>query len=277
MPKTPSVARRARATAALGIFLFAAAAAGATLESAPSVGAGPTSKPKKKILRVLFVGNSLTEANDLPLMVLALARADRRNVVVDSVILAGADLEDHWLDGTALRVLAAQRWQIVVLQQGPSSLPSSRVQLREWTARWAEQIYANGARPALFMVWPGLERNAFFEAVRQSYALAADDVDGIFLPAGEALRIAARLDPTAPLYANDGFHPSVAGTYAAALSIYGTLLGRDPRVLPARFWLADGTLVDIPEELATVLRAAAAEANDEAARRTLRAAPSGSR
>lgn len=218
---------------------------------------------KKKSLRVLFIGNSLTAANDLPLMVHALAYADRRNLVVDWVVLSGASLEDHWNEGSALRKLRSGHWHLVALQQGPSSLPESRVNLREWTARFAAEIYAVRARPVLFMVWPGVERNAFFDDVRQSYALAAEDVGGIFAPAGEALRRAAVLDPSAAIYDSDLFHPSVAGTYAAALSIYGAISGRDPQGLPARFRLANGRLIDIPAGLAATLRRAASEANRE--------------
>ncbi|MFI4945435.1 MAG: hypothetical protein ACHP85_19355, partial [Burkholderiales bacterium] len=42
--------------------------------------------------RVLFVGNSLTEGNELPLLVEALARAGGRPVAVDSVTRGGFSL-----------------------------------------------------------------------------------------------------------------------------------------------------------------------------------------
>jgi hypothetical protein len=244
--------------AALVLSLSCGASARSTLAASTA-----SLKASKKSLKVLFIGNSLTEANELPLMVHALAYADHRNFVVDWVTIGGAALEDHWAEGSARRKLEDRRWNLVVMQQGPSSLPESRVNLREWAARWATVIYANRARPVMFMVWPGIERNAFFDDVRDSYAIAARDVSGVFIPAGEALRIAARMDPSAPLYDGDGFHPSAAGTYAAAASIYGVLAGRDPRGLPSRFRLANGRLIEIPEPLATTLRAAAAEANTQ--------------
>ena len=214
-----------------------------------------------KNLRVLFIGNSLTSANDLPLIVQALAKAAGKSMDVESVILGGANLEDHWNDGAAQRAIARQNWSVVVMQQGPSSLPESRVLLRKWTKTYAELIRKAHARPALYMVWPELERNAFFDDVRDSYSLAASDVDGIFLPAGEAFRAAWRRDPRAPLYASDGFHPSVAGSYAAALSIYGVLYRRDPQGLPARLELSNGQVVAVPQALAELLQDAATEAN----------------
>ena len=75
------------------------------------------------------------------------------------------------------------------------------------------------------------------------------------------LRAAANASPAAPLYASDGFHPSIFGTYCAALSIYGVLFQRDPRLLPGHLTLSNGVSIDVPGELADALRAAAAEAN----------------
>jgi hypothetical protein len=217
---------------------------------------------KKRVLRVLFIGNSLTNANNLPLMVQAMAKANGKRLLAAEVTSGGANLEDHWNSGEALRVLRSKSWHVVVLQQGPSSLPESRVHLREWTRRWADEIYkSNGSRPALFMVWPGLERDAFFDDVRESYSLAARDVFGLFMPAGEALREARRRNPRAPIYDSDAFHPSVAGTYAAALSIYGVLYKKDPNNLPARLVLADGQVVEIPQALARLLQDSATAAN----------------
>lgn len=218
-------------------------------------------------LRVLFIGNSLTYANDLPLIVQAFAKAAGQEMQVESVTHGGFSLEDHWSQGGALRAISSQKWDVVVLQHGPSSLPESRVELRDSAKKFAERIRKAGARPAFYMVWPELERSAFFDAVRDSYSLAASDVDGIFLPAGEAWRAAWRRDPKAPLYSGDDFHPSVAGSYAAALSIYGMLFDKAPQGLPARLKLANGHVVQMPAALAKLLQDAAAEANKTYGRR----------
>ena len=71
-----------------------------------------------------------------------------------SVVSGGFSLEDHWNQGTAQRRIAEGGWSVVVLQQGPSSLPESQVALREWTVRFDTVIRASGARTALYMVWP---------------------------------------------------------------------------------------------------------------------------
>jgi hypothetical protein len=211
---------------------------------------------------VLFVGNSLTYANDMPFIVQALAKSAGEKLDVAQETLGGANLEDHWKHGGARRRIEEGGWSVVVLQQGPSSLPENREQLRESTRKFAERIEKVGARPALYMVWPDTSRLAFFDQVRESYALAAADVSGMLFPAGEAWRAAWQRDPRVPLYRPDGLHPSPLGSYTAALSIYGILYGRPLQGLPAQLRLRKGA-VQVPPGLAALLQEAATEANEK--------------
>ena len=66
--------------------------------------------------RVLFVGNSLTEGNDLPLIVEALSRAGGRPFAVEAVTYGGFSLEDHW--GRGADRIAGGGYRFVVLQRG---------------------------------------------------------------------------------------------------------------------------------------------------------------
>src|SRR5689334_8700002 len=117
-------------------------------------------------LRVLFVGNSLTAANDLPALVHALAAVSAGPAIETGAVTAGGyALEDHWTNGDARHALESGDWDVVVLQQGPSSLPDSRANLVEWSKRWADDAQAHNVRPALLTVWP--------EQYRASYAFAA--------------------------------------------------------------------------------------------------------
>ena len=116
------------------------------LAAAPAAHASPQ--------RVLFVGNSLTAANDLPATVAALASAAGRPIEVDVRAPGGFALEDHWTTTDVRQVIADGHYDVVVLQQGPTSLPESRVNLLEWGRTFAVAIRAAGGRPAFFTVWP---------------------------------------------------------------------------------------------------------------------------
>ena len=107
-----------------------AAAAVVTSCSSSSVAPSQTNPPGRSDPvdgRVLFIGNSLTEANGLPTILETLSRQGGGTPIsTASVVFGGFSLEDHWNQGTAQRRIAEGGWSIVVLQQGPSSLPESQ-------------------------------------------------------------------------------------------------------------------------------------------------------
>jgi hypothetical protein len=222
----------------------------AMVASAPSARSTPAFAQSPPATRVLFVGNSLTFANNLPDLVAALARAEGRAVVVQSVAFPDVSLEDHWARGDAARAIARGGWQWVVLQQGPSALAASRVSLVEYVGRFNRLIRDAGARTAVYMVWPSSARRGDFDGVSRSYRAAAEDAGAVLLPAGDAWRAAWTIDASLPLYGTDGFHPSRAGTALAAIVIYEGLFDR-----PA----PDVAIPGVPAAQLVILRRAAAE------------------
>ena len=189
----------------------------------------PTPPFSGEQLRVLFIGNSLTHDNDLPAMTAeVVASTDAPPMVVGRVIRSGFSLGDHWNEGAAQGMIVQNKWDIVVLQQGPSALPESQADLLASTRKFADLARDHGARVALLMVWPEFNRPAARDSVRMSYANAAAAVDGILVPAGEAWRAAWRRDPDLELYSGDGFHPAPMGSYLAALTLFEQLYGRSP-------------------------------------------------
>jgi hypothetical protein len=110
------------------------------------------------------------------------------------------------------------------------------------------------------MVWPESVRREAFGDVSASYRLAAQDVGGILLPAGDAWMAAWRRTPSLALYGGDGFHPSTTGSYLAALTIYAGLTGGSPAGLPVRLRLRNGASVEVSASDGPVLQAAAEEA-----------------
>lgn len=211
--------------------------------------------------RILFVGNSLTYVNDLPGMVKALA--DSAGLpAVQTAQVASADyaLEDHWNDGQARSVIGKGGWHFVVLQQGPSAVLANRANLRQWTATFAMLIKSKGGTPALYQVWPQQVNFSDFDASSESYRLAALDVTGLFLQAGNAWRAVWAGAPALVLYAPDGLHASVAGTYVAALTIFGGLFHRSVVGLPGGLSVPGGSF-QIPAAQALLFQQAADQVN----------------
>lgn len=237
------------------LLALVAAACGGGGAAAGSVG------PRGGGHRVLFVGNSLTTTNDLPGTLAAIAAAGGDTIEVATVARPNFALIDHLNGGSdAVGTIERGGWEYVVLQQGPSSLPLNRDTLVIATRLFDADVRRAGARTALFMVWPSSDRLAYFDDVRASYLLAADAVGGLFLPAGEAWRVAWASDPALPLYGDDGYHPAPLGTFLAALVMYERITGRDARDLPPRA-AVDGRAVDVPETTVRLLQRAAHETN----------------
>jgi hypothetical protein len=226
---------------------------------APGSGDVPVAHPENG-RPILFVGNSLTYVNDLPGILQAMAdSAGGAKLAVATVAFPDYALEDHWAQGSAVKAIKGGGWEYVIMQQGSSALPDSRINLRQWTKNFAAEIRKVSAQPGLYMVWPQSDRQFDFQDVITSYTLAASDVNGTLFPVGSAWLAAWKRDPSIALYSPDGLHPSIAGSYLAAAVMYAKLYGKSPVGLPAGLRLHSGATVSIDRNLAALLQAAAAE------------------
>ena len=183
-------------------------------------------------LRVLFVGNSLTAANDLPHVVAELGARTETTITYDVRAPGGFALEDHWQQTDVREAIETGGYDWVVLQQGPSTLPESGENLRVWARTFADAVRAAGARAALYAVWPESARRYALDAGIANYRRAAVESGSVLLPVGAAWKRALVAAPNLALYGSDGFHPSRLGTYAAAVVIYAGLTGRPAVGLP---------------------------------------------
>jgi hypothetical protein len=230
-------------------------------------GAGPTVQTGDDGIDVLFVGNSLTFQNDMPGILKALLDSAGLESRIESFAPGGWGLQDHWVSGRSRELIANGGWDVVILQQGPSAT-EGRPSLLEYTPLFAGEARAVGAEIGLYMVWPAEERLFDFQGVSDSYRMAAESVDGLLFPVGEAWRAAWRRDPDFDLYGEDRFHPSPAASYLAALVFFEQLTGQSPVGLPAviDFELVFTEDIVLTREEALLLQQAASEANREFAR-----------
>jgi len=117
------------------------------------------------------------------------------------------------------------------------------------------------------MVWPEKSRLASdFARCSETYRTAAEMVDGLLFPGGEAWMEAWKLDASLPLFSFDDLHPSKTGSYLVALGIYEQVYKKSPIGLPHQFKLDDGTRFNFPPQQARLLQQAAVEANKKFAR-----------
>jgi len=195
-------------------------------------------------------------------MLEAIGRQRGRAIATESVVYPDYSLEDHWQRGDAARAIAKGSWSTVVLQQGPSALPESRVLLRSYVQKFDAEIRRAGARTALYMVWPSAARRPDFPNTSLSYSGAASLVGGLLFPVGDAWRAAWRRDANLALYGPDGFHPTPLGSYLAAVVMFHVLTGESPRDLPPRLSSNTGVFpaIELSPAEAAIVQDAALEA-----------------
>jgi hypothetical protein len=128
------------------------------------------------------------------------------------------------------------------------------------TVRRHKQTLANaGIRAALFMSWAYQDKPEMTAQLAEQYTRAGNDNNLLVIPAGLAFAKAIAMKPDVELYDPDKRHPSLAGTYLGAATVYATLYRKSPVELTYT--------AGLKPELATLLRTAAWETVEEYFRR----------
>lgn len=175
-------------------------------------------------IHVLFVGNSLTYYNDLPLKVVEAAARDGKQFVVEMLAFPNYALEDHWLIGRMQQMVCQGNFDYVVVQQGPSSQEDGRAMLLEYGALLKTLCDSRGSKLAFFMVWPAKQNYHTFPGVISNYSEAALTTNSILCPVGSIWKRYMDRSNDYSYYSSDNFHPSVLGSQVAADIIYSSLI-----------------------------------------------------
>jgi hypothetical protein len=195
--------------------------------------------------RVLFIGNSYTQSNDLPTMVRLLALSMGDTLVTQMVAPGGFTFEGHSTNSATLTAIDQGNWDHVVLQEQSQRPAFSPAQVAQQVLPYAAQLVdrirsiSPCAEPVFLMTWGrenGDQQNCAvyppvctYEGMQQrlweSYVLMAEQNDAHCAPAGSTWRSYRDAHPAAALY-TDGSHPNVLGSYIAATTLYATLFRR---------------------------------------------------
>lgn len=169
------------------------------------------------------MGNSLTYTNDLPALVVREAKRKGAAVKADMLAYPNYALEDHWIDGEMQRMIEKEKYEYVIVQQGPSSQADGREMLLTYGEKINELCKKYNTKLVFFMVWPARANYHTFGGVIANYTEAATSTNSILCPVGEIWK--EHFDNTRDFsyYGPDGFHPSRAGSENAAALIVDEL------------------------------------------------------
>ena len=198
--------------------------------------------PGEVHLAVLFVGNSYVYVNDLPNVVGALDEATPGvSLELDSVVKGGASLQDHWLTTGARSLIEDGAFDRVVLQ-GQSVEPITQPEVfQTHAALLAEAVRDAGGHPVWYATWARRAGDPWYDlepmstpaemtaALDGAYQEASGGVEPV-AHAGQAWQMALAAEPDLVLYADDGSHPSPAGTLLTAFVMFRALTGIEPEL-----------------------------------------------
>lgn len=187
-------------------------------------------KVEEQPIRILFIGNSYTYYNDMPLLLEELAAGSGivRPIETETIAYGRATLKDHWNKGQAQAAIAGRHWDYVVLQEH-SLLPLRDLpRTRQYVHLFNEKIKASGARTILYLTWARAFAPRTQASLDDAYDNIARDIHAAVAPVGPAWQIARRERRGIRLYESDDSHPTLAGSYLAAYVLHVTLFGQLP-------------------------------------------------
>jgi hypothetical protein len=198
-----------------------------------------------RTITVVFIGNSLTFHNDLPAMLANLASSDAGNtrLQVKGETLGNGDLNEARAKTGAIAWIQAHHADYAVLQDhglwydfAPAYDAVGAV------AAWEESLRSQGVTPVLFQVWAYGDKSdvyadhdlpTFGSNRVEDTARSANQTSGVaqalglqVVSVGDAFETAHQTPGAPHVLDADNHHPSVAGTYLAALVFYRFFTGR---------------------------------------------------
>jgi PKD repeat protein len=195
-------------------------------------------------ISVLFIGNSYTYVNDLPVMLRDLASSLNKEVTIGSKVNGGFTFQNHVNDPATYTAINQNPWDVVVIQgqsQEPS-FPTSQVNSSSYpyAMQLSDSVLAHNAcsNVMYFMTWGRQNGDPQWDSINtfdkmngrlyNAYRRFADSADAMVSAVGAVWNYVRDNYPTINLYSGDGSHPSVEGSYVAACTFYTSLFRQSP-------------------------------------------------
>ena len=184
-------------------------------------------KPPKSI-KMLFIGNSFTQRNNLPGLLAELAAARGISVAHELISVGGASLRTHWNAGRAAHSIETGGYDYVVLQE-QSTLPvKNATRMAENVRLFDEAIRRAGTETVPYMTWARRHAAETQQAITDAYTTIGDELGAIVVPVGLAWKTFLAKHDQPVLHDRDGSHPTLAGSYLAACVFLAVLLKQNP-------------------------------------------------
>jgi hypothetical protein len=182
-----------------------------------------------KHARLLFIGNSYTHCNELPKTLERLV-LDAALPPVTTVFSGegGWTFEKHWEAGAAHRLLEAEQWTHMVLQEQTRRPYEDTTRFREYALRFHEVAKSRGIQTVLYLTWAPEKEPDKQALLNKAYRDLGRDTGAEIVPSGLAFERLQGAGRKIDLFVEDRRHPSAIGSYLSACCFFSWLTGASP-------------------------------------------------
>lgn len=201
--------------------------------------------------KVLFIGNSYTATNFLPNLVREVAQSAGDTLISDFIAPGGFTFELHSADMSTRAKIDIGDWNYVVLQEQSQRPAFSDAEVAADVYPYARTLDSlvhdknKCGRSVFFQTWgykngdagncpifpPICTYKGMDSLLELRYQQMALDNDALLSPVGLVFREIRSTLPSINLYELDESHPSIHGSYAAAVTFYTILFGKNPNLI----------------------------------------------
>lgn len=210
-------------------------------------------------MKILFIGNSYTYFNMMPMLFARLARANGKDVTVDSVTRGGWYLrwflERNNEQARQIDWLAKNDHYDVCVLQDQSTAPITAMEtFRDGVTGMVEKLKHCADRFFLYETWGrkeghstlaelNLSREAMTDQLAAAYALLGNELGIPISPVGRNFQKLNQLRPDLELFDPDLTHPGILGSCLAAVTHYYAIFREMPN---------DMSVLGLKEDVASI-------------------------
>jgi|ERR1700730_11765222 hypothetical protein len=106
--------------------------------------------------------------------------------------------------------------------------PQLKSVFAEYSKKHSDTVRKHGALPVFFMSWAYADKPEMTAQLAEAYTQVGNENGALVIPAGLAFAKALQRNSELNLYIADKRHPTLAGTYLAACTVYASLFKNSP-------------------------------------------------
>ena len=176
-----------------------------------------------KLQRLLFIGNSHTYYNDMPLYVRAMARECGYECEVTMLVHGGWFLEQHVKEPDVRFNILFGKYDYVILQEHSHPFAPEE-KYRNAVIKLNEWIKVAGSKTVIYATWAKKDEPEKQAEMNFLQTSVADEIGALLAPVGENWQAYRTSWPDIEMYAEDGAHASHRGSEFAAKMIWEAIL-----------------------------------------------------